>query len=69
MTLREDRRRTPWLHFVLLLTCVMLGGIIAAQQQIITNQSNIIRLLSGDSSELAAVKMHQLNHANSSSAK
>lgn len=69
MTLRDDRRRTPWLHFFLLLTCVVLGGIIAAQQQIITNQSNVIRLLSGDSSELAAVKMHQLNHSAPATAK
>lgn len=64
MRLTDDRRRTHWLYFVLLLTCVALGGIITAQQQIITNQSNIIRLLSGDSSELAAVKMQQLAHRN-----
>lgn len=60
MTFRDDRRRTPVLHFVLLATCLFLGGIIAAQQEIIANQGALIRLLSHDSSQLAVIKMQRL---------
>jgi hypothetical protein len=62
MALRDDRRRTPRLYFVLLITCVILCGIIAAQQQIISTQADLIRVLYGDSAQLAQVKIQQLQN-------
>jgi hypothetical protein len=57
----SDRRRTPVMHFILLVTCLLLCGIIALQQNVISNQSYLIRLLSGDSSQLAALKLQNLS--------
>jgi hypothetical protein len=60
MALLDDRRRTPRLYFVLLITCVVLCGIVAAQQRIISNQADLIRLLYGDSAQLAQLKIEKL---------
>jgi hypothetical protein len=60
MKLQDDRRRTPILHFVLLITSVLLCLVIAAQQQVISNQTELIRMLSHDSSQLAALKVKQI---------
>jgi hypothetical protein len=61
MNLREDRRRTPVLHFVLLITSVLLCLVIVAQQQVISNQSELIRTLSHDSSQLTALKIKYIS--------
>lgn len=59
MNLRDDRRRTPVVQFALLLTCLVLCGLILVQQNVISQQSILLRLLSDDSSQLAAMKVQQ----------
>jgi hypothetical protein len=56
MTFRDHRRRLPLLHWVLLLTCLVLSALVAFQQNVIDNQGALIHLMSRDSSELAAIK-------------
>lgn len=51
------------MHFILLITCLILCGVIAAQQSIITKQRSLIGLLSGDSSQLAVLKLQQAQAA------
>ena len=63
MYFSERRRRTPMMHFILLITCLILCGVIAAQQSIITKQRSLIGLLSGDSSQLAVLKLQQAQAA------
>jgi hypothetical protein len=60
MKLRDDRRRTPILHFVLLITSVLLCLIIVAQQEVISRQTDLIRMLSHDSSQLTALKIRDI---------
>ena len=61
MKLRDDRRRTPVLHFVLLITSILLCLVIVAQQQVISKQTDLIRVLSHDSSQLTALKIKDIN--------
>jgi hypothetical protein len=56
MTFRDNRRQLPLLHWVLLLTCLVLSALVAFQQNVIDNQGALIHLMSRDSSELAAIK-------------
>jgi hypothetical protein len=56
MTVRGDRRRLPLMHWVLLLTCLVLAALVAFQQNVIDDQSALIHLMSRDSSELAVLK-------------
>jgi hypothetical protein len=56
MTVRGERRRIPLMHWVLLVTCVVLAALVAFQQNVIDNQGALIHLMSRDSSELAALK-------------
>jgi hypothetical protein len=61
MKLRSDRRRTPALHMLLLFTCVALSFVIVAQQEVISSQTALIRLLSHDSSQLTALQVKQIS--------
>jgi hypothetical protein len=56
MTIR-DRRQLPLLHWVLLLTCLVLAALVAFQQSVIDDQGALIHLMSRDSSELAVLKV------------
>jgi hypothetical protein len=56
MTVRSERRRIPMMHWVLLVTCVVLAALVAFQQNVIDNQGALIHLMSRDSSELAVLK-------------
>jgi hypothetical protein len=56
MTVRGDRRRLPLMHWVLLLTCLVLAALVAFQQNVIDDQGALIHLMSRDSSELAVLK-------------
>ena len=56
MTVCGDRRQLPLLHWVLLLTCLVLAALVAFQQNVIDTQGALIHLMSRDSSELAALK-------------
>jgi hypothetical protein len=56
MTIQGDRRRLPLMHWVLLLTCLVLAALVAFQQNVIDDQGALIHLMSRDSSELAVLK-------------
>jgi hypothetical protein len=61
MTFRDNRRHLPVLHWVLLLTCLVLSALVAFQQSVIDDQGALIHLMSRDSSELAAIKTADAN--------
>lgn len=56
MTVLDERRRIPLMHWLLLFTCVVLAALVAFQQNVIDNQGALIHLMSRDSSELAVLK-------------
>jgi hypothetical protein len=56
MIICDDRRQLPLLHWVLLLTCLVLAALVAFQQNVIDSQGALIHLMSRDSSELAVLK-------------
>jgi hypothetical protein len=56
MALHGERRRLPWMQWILLVTCVVLAAVVAFQQDVIDKQGALIRLMSRDSSELAVLK-------------